>query len=365
MARASPLILTAGLLLALLLLPGLAPLARGEIVAAGSLDGSRVETSGGSTILLEQSTATWCEVCEEVDPIVEAWQPDAGDRVARVALHPEDRVDVLGTPIATHRELRTTNPGELAYPSFYVEGRFGWEGLTTYRDLEVELQRAEGARPTSSALTLATTFGATSVAIEVAIELTAETPLNGTQLTLFLVEDHVPLTPVEAINGIRHPNDVARALLEVSLDDVAAGPRGAAQPSDAWSYPAGNWTATVGRSATTVDLEAALQLPLGADLWRLGIIAVHEWQVPSNASGPGVLGVVQLVQETETTGGLPSWTWQLIVALLLVTGVALLWQPAGREPRTNRAGEVWQRDQAGPVASASTVERWDRAEGDE
>ena len=66
---------------------------------------------GGHSVLMEQYTATWCDVCASVD----VWMPDFtsanGNRVARVAVH-DTFDDPLGTPITAHRaQYHSTQPG--------------------------------------------------------------------------------------------------------------------------------------------------------------------------------------------------------------------------------------------------------------
>ena len=57
---------------------------------------------GGNTVLLEQYTATWCDVCAKIDPWVSDFADNRGSRLVRIALH-DPISDPLGSQISNER----------------------------------------------------------------------------------------------------------------------------------------------------------------------------------------------------------------------------------------------------------------------
>ena len=336
--------------------------ASAEIVEPGTLDGTVRTASGGHAVLLEHATATWCEVCAVVDPVLDPFMHEVGDRMIRVALHPHDEEDVLGSPLATHRLLRYADPGTLDYPSFLMEGDLEWAGLTDESQFRQELLSAEGRRLASEELSLTTAFTPSSLEVTLRLTLSPDTPLEGTQLALFLVEDEVVVTGAEDINGVGTHHDVAQALLEVGVGAVPVTGDAVVAPASEWSWPPDSWQRSLRATGSELVLRATLVLPAGLDLWRLGVVGVHEEAEPQAAGARArtVHGAVQLIQQEPEDGMGGGTGWLLVAGIMLAAGVTLVWRPRGgwasqrqraaglgRGPGTaQRAAAVWAADRA-------------------
>ena len=124
-------------LVALLLVP----------LVSADMDGPDVsrEATGGHAILIEQFTATWCEVCATVDPWIPDFTADHSNRVVRVALHPNDH-DPFGSPLTSDRlalkELEENQP----LPTFWFDGDNPIVGGVTYSQLAKKVKSAEARR---------------------------------------------------------------------------------------------------------------------------------------------------------------------------------------------------------------------------
>ena len=57
---------------------------------------------GGNSVLMEQFTATWCDVCAKIDPWVSNFADERGSRLVRIALH-DPVADPLGSSISSER----------------------------------------------------------------------------------------------------------------------------------------------------------------------------------------------------------------------------------------------------------------------
>ena len=97
---------------------------------------------GGHAILLEHYTATWCDTCATVDPLVSEFVDEHTSRVVRVALHPNDH-DPFGSALTTHRIGLKQAEVELPLPTFWFDGESELQGSASQSLLENELRSAE------------------------------------------------------------------------------------------------------------------------------------------------------------------------------------------------------------------------------
>ena len=97
---------------------------------------------GGHAILLEHYTATWCDTCATVDPLVSEFVDEHTSRVVRVALHPNDH-DPFGSALTTHRIGLKQAEAELPLPTFWFDGESELQGSASQSLLENELRSAE------------------------------------------------------------------------------------------------------------------------------------------------------------------------------------------------------------------------------
>ena len=66
---------------------------------------------GGNSVLMEQYTATWCDVCAEIDTWIGDFADNRGSRLVRIALH-DPIADPLGNSISSERLSISKNLSE-------------------------------------------------------------------------------------------------------------------------------------------------------------------------------------------------------------------------------------------------------------
>ncbi len=236
---------------------------------------------GGYTVLAEQFTAAWCEVCAEVDPWMPEFTESNGNRVARVALH-DDFDDPLGTPITEHRTSRYSN-GTPSAPSFWFDGNLLTGGAPDRSSLHRQLLSAEGAR--SGDTSIRVDASSDSGKISIVVILREWQTLQETQISIFVTEDSVTIDKSKAINGITRHHDVVRAYHEISI--VAE--------DEYWSFgDEFSWMEnhTISHSSDEVVFSRSLSIPPGMDPSELSIVAVHETKGDSEPHS--TLGVLRL-----------------------------------------------------------------------
>lgn len=107
-------------------------------------------TPGGRSLVVEELTTTWCEVCAEVDPYLVNVADSHGSRIILLALHPSDEVDAFQPEASQDRidRRKVTHPDLGSTPTFIVEGgemRIGYDAWTDVQNdiLEKELLRTQ------------------------------------------------------------------------------------------------------------------------------------------------------------------------------------------------------------------------------
>ena len=110
---------------------------------------------GGNSVLLEQYTATWCDVCAQIDPWISDFADDRGSRLVRIALH-DPLEDPLGSIISSERLSIHSNSMELA-PSFWFDSNNEIKGAVDSVDLDRALLNSEGVRDSDSIISISGT----------------------------------------------------------------------------------------------------------------------------------------------------------------------------------------------------------------
>ncbi len=305
------------LMLTLMLASTLTLPATAAPIGEGALLENSLQVSGGGTVLQEHVTATWCDICALTDPRVIGFEQSVSPRVQRIALHPDDGSDPLGTRISSHRIVRMgDNPASLQVPSFWHDGQGQYIGDVSVGRLQLLLLAAESERRADTELILEVERTHVSILIDVLLGVTTGQTLNGTQLSLFITEDDVDLSTQEAsqMNGIQRHQGVARALIEVPLVDVSESEREAEAASVAFAEPVEAWSATLERHGDAIHLRLQFVPDASWAIGSLGFTAVHESVI--GGDDLRVLGVVSAIQRDEVPEG-TAGGWVLAAILFL------------------------------------------------
>ena len=257
---------------------------------------SRFYSNGsGATVLIEEHTATYCQTCAQIDPMVLDFLRDNGNRAIRVALHPPAD-DLLGTEISTHR-LSLSGENLSVTPTFVMDGDVVSQGYVDRTDMQLNLRSAELDK--RGILSLEAEVLVSGNAIQVSSPSLSLEPNQ--RLTIFLVERVVVHDFGTSPNGLDQNHDVARAMISIDDEnDVKA------------EYIPDIWNASVPQN---VNHTIRFLLSDGDDPLSFDVVLVVE----SREEGPNNILSSTIVRLSEETGDVSK-----VNPLVLVIGIGVM-----------------------------------------
>ncbi len=257
---------------------------------------SRFYSNGsGATVLIEEHTATYCQTCAQIDPMVLDFLRDNGNRAIRVALHPPAD-DLLGTEISTHR-LSLSGENLSVTPTFVMDGDVVSQGYVDRTDMQLNLRSAELDK--RGILSLEAEVQVSGNAIQVSSPSLSLEPNQ--RLTIFLVERVVVHDFGTSPNGLDQNHDVARAMISIDDEnDVKA------------EYIPDIWNASVPQN---VNHTIRFLLSDGDDPLSFDVVLVVE----SREEGPNNILSSTIVRLSEETGDESR-----VNPLVLVIGIGVM-----------------------------------------
>ena len=257
---------------------------------------SRFYSNGsGATVLIEEHTATYCQTCAQIDPMVLDFLRDNVNRAIRVALHPPAD-DLLGTEISTHR-LSLSGENLSVTPTFVMDGDVVSQGYVDRTDMQLNLRSAELDK--RGILSLEAEVLVSGNAIQVSSPSLSLEPNQ--RLTIFLVERVVVHDFGTSPNGLDQNHDVARAMISIDDEnDVKA------------EYIPDIWNASVPQN---VNHTIRFLLSDGDDPLSFDVVLVVE----SREEGPNNILSSTIVRLSEETGDESK-----VNPLVLVIGIGVM-----------------------------------------
>ena len=170
---------------------------------------------GGNSVLLEQYTATWCDVCAQIDPWISNFADDRGSRLVRIALH-DPLEDPLGSIISSERLSIHSNSMELA-PSFWFDSNNEIKGAVDSVDLDRALLNSEGVRDSDTIISISGTESFDTDSMNLKVNLFNIDNSSNSQVSIFLLAE-VIIDKSQATNGITTHEDVAVGYLNMEID---------------------------------------------------------------------------------------------------------------------------------------------------
>lgn len=257
---------------------------------------SRFYSNGsGATVLIEEHTATYCQTCAQIDPMVLDFLRDNGNRAIRVALHPPAD-DLLGTEISTHR-LSLSGENLSVTPTFVMDGDVVSQGYVDRTDMQLNLRSAELDK--RGILSLEAEVLVSGNSIQVSSPSLSLEPNQ--RLTIFLVERVVVHDFGTSPNGLDQNHDVARAMISIDDEnDVKA------------EYIPDIWNASVPQN---VNHTIRFLLSDGDDPLSFDVVLVVE----SREEGPNNILSSTIVRLSEETGDESK-----VNPLVLVIGIGVM-----------------------------------------
>ena len=174
---------------------------------------SIVQVRGGGSVLFEHVTGVWCEVCADHEPWVAAMVESNGERLIRVDLH-DVIEDPLGNEAATHRRMRLNHTSP--FPTYHLDGHAETTPSMSRGELQMSLLAAESARKTHEVIEA--TIELDDIGGMVTVEVANPIQIEGTQLTLLLLETSVTITPEEATNGLLVHSAVLQSVISIEMN---------------------------------------------------------------------------------------------------------------------------------------------------
>lgn len=261
---------------------------------------SVVHVRGGGSVLFEHVTGVWCDVCADHEPWVAAMVESNGDRLIRVDLH-DVIEDPLGNEAATHRRMRLNHT--LPFPTYHLDGHAEATSSVSRGELQMSLLAAESARKTHEVIE------ATVVADEsggiVTVVVADPIQIEGTQLTLLLLETSVTISTAEATNGLLVHSAVLQSLMSIEI--------GGNKTIKPWAWGDVEMTDEPGLNAVF-----EFDWPEGVNAETVTLVVVHE--VVEVENGPATLSALSWAVEgpSEEVQGF-GWVVLLVVGCALVS----------------------------------------------
>ena len=256
-------------------------------VSASENAESIVQVRGGGSILFEHVTGVWCDVCADHEPWVDAMVKSNGERLIRVDLH-DVIEDPLGNEAATHRRIRLNHT--LPFPTYHLDGHAEVTPSMSRGELQMSLLAAESSRKTheviEATIDLDDTGGIVTVVVNDPIQI------EGTQLTLLLLETSVTLPSSEATNGLLIHPAVLRSVISIEMT--------------------GN--------KTIIGLSAVFEFdwPDGIDAESATLVVVHE--LVQVEDGPATLSALSWAEEDSSEQVQPlGWMVMILFGCAIVT----------------------------------------------
>jgi len=248
---------------------------------------------GGNSVLMEQYTATWCDVCAKIDPWVSNFADDRGSRLVRIALHdPID--DPLGNSISSERLSIHPNGMELA-PSFWFDSNNEIKGAVDPVDLDRALLNSEGIRDSDTIISISGTESIDSKSINFKINLFNVEDYTNSQVSIFLLAE-MNIDKSQATNGITNHEDVSIGYLNMEVDTNLSV--GEVTSETIFNSRFTNVSMTKNNEGFGINLDFLLE---NEDLEDISIVVAHEKIIDDQRSTLGAISLI-LVDGQKSNG---------------------------------------------------------------
>ena len=265
-------------------------------------------TEGGNSVLLEQYTATWCDVCAQIDPWVSNFADDRGSRLVRIALH-DPLEDPLGSIISSERLSIHSNSMELA-PSFWFDSNNEIKGAVDSVDLDRALLNSEGVRDSDSIISISGTESFDTDSMNLKVNLFNIDNSSNSQVSIFLLAE-VNIDKSQATNGITTHEDVAVGYLNMEIDTNLSIEEVTSETNFNMRFT--NISMTRNIDSFEVNLDFYLE---NQDFEDFSIVVAHEKTVDGQRS---TLGAVSLSLENSQDSNGINVIFPLIIICLIST----------------------------------------------
>ena len=269
---------------------------------------------GGNSVLMEQYTATWCDVCAKIDPWVSNFADDRGSRLVRIALHdPID--DPLGNSISSERLSIHPNGMELA-PSFWFDSNNEIKGAVDPVDLDRALLNSEGIRDSDTIISISGTESIDSKSINFKINLFNVEDYTNSQVSIFLLAE-MNIDKSQATNGITNHEDVSIGYLNMEVDTNLSV--GDVTSETIFNSRFTNVSMTKNNEGFGINLDFLLE---NEDMEDISIVVAHEKIIDNQRSTLGAISLI--LEDSQKSNGisvfLPLFAISIASTVILFKG---------------------------------------------
>ena len=235
-------------------------------VSIGSIAGeSANEIRGGGSVMFEQATAVWCDVCAEHETWISPMVESNGERLIRVNLHSSIN-DPLGNEASKYRRTWLGHSDSDSTPAYHFDGSKEVTPSSSRGELQRSLLDAEGDRLSHENLDVSIEFDSSSVTIVARVDEPIRK--DETQMTLMILETIASVSPEDATNGILESHSVLQNIATISLNESSIFPS--------------EWASASIEHAEGITANFSFQWPNGLDANSSTIVIIHEEQIPNN-----------------------------------------------------------------------------------
>lgn len=263
---------------------------------------------GGNSVLMEQFTATWCDVCAQIDPWISNFADERGSRLVRIALH-DPVADPLGSSISSERLSIHSNSMDLA-PSFWFDSNNEIKGTVDPVDLDRALLNSEGVRESDTIISISGAENFDSNSMDLRVNLFNVDNSSNSQVSIFLLAEII-IDKSQATNGITTHEDVAVGYLNMEIDTNFSTDDITSETNFNSRFT--NFSMTRNVNSFQINLD----FPLGnEDIEDISIVVAHEKIVDGQRS---TLGAVSLdLDNSQNSNGI-NVVFPLIVICIIST----------------------------------------------
>ena len=237
-----------------------------------------IETKGGSLILFEEYTATWCQICSEIEPEIEYLASKNNDKVALLKLHPSDGVDELGNYASSKRINSLFNNSLKQTPTFLLDGGIAFEGAPTMSQLNSMILQTQSKKSNFTEIS----FSVKRVNQTIHFEINIENNISGL-INIMILENKMTANSPEG--DLKKYDHVLRNMLSINVSNNKS-----MNINEQWVFE-------INKSENRIQLLATFNLQGDINIENLGFIASHE-VITENITT--VLGTVKIIQGIET-----------------------------------------------------------------
>lgn len=256
-----------------------------------------IEANGGSLVLFEEYTATWCQVCSEIESDVNELASIHNERVVLIALHPADGIDDIGNYASSNRIITLFNGSVKPTPTFIIDGKITSEGVPMMSQLNTKILQSQSKKSNFTELY----FSVKRVNDTLNFEIKMDSNSKGT-VNIMILEDKV--TSNNYVGDLEKFDNVLKEMLSINLSD------------EEMITGTSDWTFEINNSSEKTTISATYQIKGGMNIDNLGFLASHEIIDEGKVS---VNGAVKIVQGLEKPSDSPYFL--VIFAIFLILGI--------------------------------------------